>query len=218
MIKLYGLGVSFPVNRVRLCLNALNLVYEFIQTNPMAGDTQSADYLKMSPAGKIPAIDVDGFTLFESNAIMKYLCRKYDSGFYPADIESQAKVDAWCDFSAIHVANGVDKVLFNRLLAPMLEMEVDEQSLKDGYAFIDRFFGVADRQLEQSSHIAGDQLSIADFCLLATVDPAEVLEIDITQYPDLDAWGKRLMSEKYYKTMHKSYAETLEAMMAAGAE
>ncbi len=218
MIKLYGLGVSFPVNRVRLCLNALNLDYEFIQTNPMAGDTQSADYLKMSPAGKIPAIDVDGFTLFESNAIMRYLCRKYESGFYPADIEAQGRVDAWCDFSAIHVANGVGKVLFNRLLAPMLEMEVDEQSLKDGYAFIDRFFGVADRQLAKSSHVAGDELTIADFSLLATVDPAEVLEVDVTQYPKLDAWRKKLMSEKFYTKVHKSYAETLQAMMAAGSE
>ncbi|MCG8325094.1 MAG: glutathione S-transferase family protein [Thiotrichales bacterium] len=218
MIKLYGLEISFPVNRVRLCLNAMDLAYEFIQASPLSGDTQTEEYLKMSPAGKIPAIDVEGVTLFESNAIMKYLCRKYDSGFYPADIEAQARVDAWCDFTAIHVANGVGKVLFNKCLAPMLEMDVDEQSLQDGYAFIDRFFGVADQQLGNSTCLAGDQLTIADFGLLATVDPAEVLEVDMSKYPKLAAWQTRLMKEKYYQDMHQSYAATLDAMMAAMSE
>ena len=93
MIKVYGLELSFPVNRVRLCLNAMELEYEFVRINPLAGETQTEDYLKMHPAGKIPAIDDAGFTLFESNAIMKYLCRKYKSDFYPDDITAQAHVD-----------------------------------------------------------------------------------------------------------------------------
>ena len=61
MVKLYGLGLSFPVNRVRMCLNAMGLEYEFVVINPLAGETQTEEYLKMNPSGKIPAIDDDGF-------------------------------------------------------------------------------------------------------------------------------------------------------------
>lgn len=218
MIKLYGLDFSFPVNRVRLCLNALGKDYEFILVSPRAGDTRTDEYLKISPAGKIPAIQVDGVKLFESHAIMKYLCRKYESGLYPSDIETQARVDAWCDFSGMHVANGIGKVLFNKILAPILNAKVDEQSMQDGYDFIKRFYLVLDKQLGDSEFLAGETLSIADLSLLATVDPSEVLEVDLARYPNLDAWYKQQTIQDYYLNMHESFAVTLDAMIKSRQE
>lgn len=214
MIKLYGIPPSFPVNRVRLCLNAMNKDYEFIIVSPLAGETQTEDYLKMSPAGKVPAIDIDGFTLFESNSIMKYLCRKFDSDLYPNDIEAQAHVDKWLDFTGMHVANGIGKVLFNKLIAPMLEMDVDEQSLKDGYDFIGRFFAVLDQHFQNNDYLANGILSIADLGLLATIDPTELIEIDMSEYPYLNKWQQKLKREEFYQKMHGSYAEAIEAMQS----
>lgn len=212
MIKLYGFTPSFPVNRVRLCLNAMGIEYEHIPLNPLAGETQTDEYLKMSPSGKIPALDDNGFAVFESNTIMKYLCRKYKSEFYPDDITAQAKVDEWLDFTAMHLGNGIVKVLFNKVVAGMIDAPVDEQSLADGYSFIERFLGVIDQQLGTSTYLAGDSLSIADFCLLATVDPAEVLEVDMNNYPNVKAWRDKLMQESFYKKMHNSYGEMLESL------
>ena len=174
MIKLYGFELSFPVNRVRLCLNAMGLEYQFISTNPIAGENKTEEYLKINPGGKVPAIDDNGFMLFESNAIMKYLCRQYKSGFYPDEIKEQANVDKWLDYTAIHLGNGFGKVLFNKILAGIIGADVDKQSMKDGYGFIERFLGTIDEQLGKSTFLAGDNMTIADFCLLATVDPAEV--------------------------------------------
>lgn len=214
-MKLYGLELSFPVNRVRFCFNAMGLDYEFVRLNPIAGETQTEEYLKLSPSGKIPAIDDDGFGLFESNAIMKYAARKHNSDFYPTDITAQAEVDKWLDFIANHVGNGIAKVLFNKVLAPMVGADVDEQSLKDGYGFIERFFGVMDQQLAKSTYVAGETITIADFCLLATVDPAEVLEVDMSTFPNLEAWRKKMMTKDFYKKAHNSFGEALEAMKAA---
>ncbi len=215
MIKLYGLELSPPVNRVRLCLNALGAEYEFIRINPLVGETNNDDYLRLNPAGKIPAIDDDGFALFESNAIMKYLCRKYKSDFYPDDIIAQAHIDKWLDFTAAHLANGVAKVLFNKIVAGLVGATSDEQSMKDGYGFIERFLTVIDKQLATTPYVAGENLTIADFCLLGTIDPAEVIEVDMKAYPHVDAWRKKLMGEDFYKKVHNSYGETLDAMMNA---
>ena len=215
MITLYGMTVSFPVNRVRLCLNAMEQDYEFVILNPLAGETRTEAFLSMSPAGKIPAIDVDGVTVFESNAIMKYLCRQFESDYYPSDIKQQTAVDSWCDFSAIHVGNGVAKAMFNKVFAPALGMPVDEQSMKDGYGFIERFFAVVDQQLSKTPFIAGDSMTIADFSLLATVDPADVLEVDLNQYPHLNSWCQKLKAEDFYTRMHASFAESLQALMQA---
>ncbi len=215
MIKLYGLPLSFPVNRVRICLNAMQLDYEFIEISPLSGETQSEEYLALNPSGKIPAIEVDGFGLFESNTIMRYLARKYDSPFYPNDIEGQAHVDKWLDFVGNHLGAGIAKALFNKVFASMFEMDVDEQSMKDGYAFIERFLGVIDGQLSKNSYLAGNNMSIADFCLLATADPVDVLGVDMTQYPAVSVWRQKMMAKSFYTDMHRSFNDVLEAMKAA---
>jgi len=193
----------------------MELEYKFVVTNPLAGETQTEEYLKLSPSGKIPAIDDDGFALFESNAIMKYLCRKHKSDFYPSDITAQANVDKWLDFTTIHLGNGIAKVLFNKILAGMVGADVDEQSLKDGYAFIERFLGVIDKQLGTSTYLASNSMTIADFCLLATVDPVDVIDVDISQYPNVDTWREKLMQESFYKKVHNSYGETMEKVKAS---
>lgn len=212
MIKLYGLEQSFPVNRVRLCLNAMKLEYEFIRIRPFKGENKTKDYLKINPGAKIPAIDDDGFTLFESNAIMKYLCRKYNSDYYPEDVEAQAHVDKWLDYIAIHLGNGFGKVLFNKFLAKIVGAEVDERSLQDGYNFIERYLGIIDKQLATSLFVAGNTMTIADFCLLSTIDPSEAIEINITDYPGVNAWRTKLMQESFYKKMHNSFGETLDKL------
>ena len=212
MIKLYGFELSLPVNKVRLCLNAMGADYDFIRINPIAGENRTEDYLRKHPAGKIPVIEDDGFTLFESNAIMKYLCRKNNSGYYPEDIKAQAEVDLWMDFISIHLANGFNKILFNKYLAGIVGVDVDERSLQDGYAFIERFLGVIDKQLGTSTFVAGDKMTIADFCLLATIDPAEVIDINMQDYPNVNAWRNKLMKEKFYQDMHSSFGETMDKM------
>lgn len=214
MIKVYGLGLSFPVNRVRMCLNALGLEYEFVVINPLAGETQTEEYLKMNPSGKIPALDDDGFYLFESNAIMKYLCRKNKSDFYPSDIVEQAHVDKWLDFIGAHLNNGLAKVFFNKIVAGLIEAEVDKKSMEEGYGFLERFMTVIEKQLGTTPYLAGDKMTIADIALLATVDPFEVIDINISDYPNVAAWASKLMKEPFYTKVHGSYKETLDAMMA----
>ena len=96
----------------------------------------------------------------------------------------------------------------------MMKMDIDEQSLKDGYGFIGRFFGVLDQHLENNEYLANGKLSIADLGLLATVDPADIIEIDMSEYPYLNKWRQKLMQEDYYQKMHSSYAVALEAMQS----
>ena len=151
MIKLYGLGVSNSVNKVRYCLNYLNLPYDWVQTNPMQGENKTPEFLTISPLGKIPGIDIDGFKLFESNAINRYLATKENSPIYPQDAKKRAIVEAWMDFVAIHVASAMGRVMFNRIMAPMLGEKVDQESLKVGLNFLEKYFPALEKQLSQNT-------------------------------------------------------------------
>ena len=214
MIKLYGLGMSFNVNKVRYCLNYLGLEHEWVQTNPMQGENQTEEYLQVSPSGKIPAIDVDGVTIFESNAINKYLAAVNNSDIYPEDLKQRAAVDAWMDYGAIHIGNAVGRVLFNRVFAPMMDLEVDESSVKTGLEFLGKYLPICDKQLGKNKYIAGDSLSLADINLLAILDPSEMAQIDLSPYANVVKWRDDLKSQDFYQKCYKDYGQYVQETMS----
>jgi len=211
------MGLSYNVNKVRYCLNYLGLDYEWEQTNPMNGDNQTEEFLKISASGKIPAIEVDGVNIFESNAINKYLATKHKSDIYPEDLNQRAAVDAWTDYGAIHISNAVSRVMFNRILAPMLNKPVDENSLNTGLEFLGKYLPVCDKQLGQNKYIAGDSFTVADINLLAILDPAEMGQINLSPYANVVKWRNDLKSQDFYQKCYKDFGQYVQETMSAQA-
>ena len=207
MLRIYGNKLSVPSNRVMMAVNAMELAHEYIQLDLRQGEQKSPEHLKRHPAGKVPAIDDDGFTLFESGAIVKYLCSKHVSDYYPTELQKQAVVEQWCDFVVSHVQAAMNRVLFNKVIAPRFALEVDERSMQTGYEFLAQSLPVLEEQLGKTNYLASEQLTIADFYLLSALDPAEAVELDLTQYPRLEAWRKDLVSEPFYQNIHAFYGE-----------
>ena len=217
MIKLYGMGLSFNVGKVRYCLNYLNLKYEWVQTNPIAQENRTPEYLSICPTGKVPAIEIDGFKLFESNAINRYLVATSNSPIYPQDAKKRAVVDAWLDYVAIHVAQALGRVLFNRAFAPMIGQKVDQESIRVGLEFLDKYFPVLEKQLSQNPYLAGKEFSLADINLLAVLDPCELVQISIDKYPALKKWRTGLKSQSFYQKCYKDYTQFVQDAMNAKA-
>ncbi len=209
MMKLYGFDISTPCNKVRYVANKLGMDYEYIIINALEGEHKSEEHIKRHPAGKVPVINDDGFILFESNAIVKYLADKINSPLYPKDLKQRAIIDQWMDFINIHVANGVNKVFGNRIIFPKVGIEIDERSIQDGLSFLDRFLPILDNQLKNNQYIAGDKLTLADFCLIACIDPLEVIQVEISLYSHLKAYREALMAEDFYQKCFSTYADCL---------
>ncbi len=206
MLMLYSNPLSSPANKIRFLLNYLAIPYEVKIVNIAAGEQRQSDFLKINPYGKIPAIDDNGFKLAESNAILRYLADKHPSSVYPKNLEERAIVEQWLDFAANHIALATSKIMFNtyiyRLLAGATK---DERSLQDGRLWLDTYLPVLEQQLTKQAYIAGNHLTIADFSLLAALDVAELLDINLAAYPHLKAWRQKLMAESFYQNCHKSY-------------
>lgn len=214
MITLYGTGISFNVSRVRYCLHELGLEYEWIQTNPMKGETNTPEFQAMTPLGKIPVIDIDGFKLFESNTINRYLASVNDSSLYPKDLKARALVDAWMDFSTIHVGGMMGRVLWNRVLAPMIGKEVDEASLQTGLNYLALYYPKIEAQLVKTTYLASNDLSLADFTLLSLVDASELAQISLDKYPKLVAWRKVLQNQSFYQKCYQDFTGYVQGLMS----
>jgi glutathione S-transferase len=212
MLKIYGADLSPPSNKVRFVANELGLDYEYNSVNLVSGENQSEGHLKLHPAGKVPVIDDDGFVLFESNAIIRYLAAKCESPLYPGGAKQRGQVDQWVDFVSHHIASALGRVLFDRVFAPFLGQEVNEGAITENLSFLDRFLPVVNAPLKERRYLAGGELTLADFSLLSALDPAEVAQVDLSGYLNITRWRQDLVARDCYTKCHKSYADVLAAV------
>ncbi|MCR4336782.1 MAG: glutathione S-transferase family protein [Candidatus Omnitrophica bacterium] len=211
MLNIYGSDLSSPANKVRYVANYLKIPYEYRRVNLREGEHRKPEFLKLHPASKIPVMDDNGFVLFESGAMIKYLAAKEKSALYPADDKERALVDQWLDFVSFHIGDGMARVAYNRLFAPRMGAEVDEKSIQAGLQFLNRFLPVVENQLSRDKYLVGDVLTLADFTLLAVLDPAELAQIDLSSYQNISRWRNTLRQQEFYTRCHKEYGEALMA-------
>ena len=77
MLKIYGRNTSSNVQMAMWAIGELNLKHERLDVGGAFGKNKEPDYLAMNPNGLVPTLDEDGFILWESNAIVRYLARVY---------------------------------------------------------------------------------------------------------------------------------------------
>lgn len=217
-MKIYGFDLSNPTNKVRYVANALGLKYDFEFTVPFSEHVQNDQYHTLNPVGKVPVlVDDNGFSLFESGAIVKYLDAKNGCRFYPQDIEKRAKIDQWTDFISIHIRSAMVQFFWNRVGVKYMGHEPDLNSLNEGLKFLARFLPIIDAQLGKSKYIAGDELTLADFSLLSELDGIEMCDFDLSPYPNITAWRQDLQSQDFYQVDRSRGRKLLEDRIAQNA-
>jgi glutathione S-transferase len=162
MIKLYG-GARSRASIVRWYLEELSVPYEFILLDMSTGAHHQPDFLSINPFGKVPAI-VDGdFAMFESGAILLYLCQKYGEKEVP--IERQAILNQWVLFANSTLAMGIfteasrERELV-QLMNPLNEM------------------------LSKHPYLLGDEFSVVDVAVGAIlIYIPMMLKVDLSAYP-----------------------------------
>ena len=95
-MTLYEMQISPHARKVRLLASELGLKLDTVQVDPRIGETRSKEFLSRNPNGRVPTLDDDGFVLYKSPAIMKYLAaKKPERGFAGKDAKTQALIDQW---------------------------------------------------------------------------------------------------------------------------
>lgn len=209
-MKIYGHFMSAPANQVRLTASAIGAEHQYHHVDLMQGEQQTPEYLAVNPFGKVPALEDDGFRLAESNAISRYIACRADCAQYPEDVKKRAEIDQWMDYAAQHVRANMSKVLFNKVFAPMMDRPVDEKSMAEGREFLTNALSPIEARLGETSFIAGDALTIADTAMMAAMEPFEMIEFGLDQFPNINTWRERNMGEDWYTNVHAHYAAEMQ--------
>ena len=188
-MKIYGDTKSGNCYKVQLVCHLLNIDHQWIDSDILAGDTKTDEFLSKNPNGKIPLLELDsGETLSESNAIINYLAAGSD--LYPDGGLAQARVLQWQFFEQyshepfIAVARFINKYL------GMPAQRADEYASKQTGGH--KALRVMERQLAQTPFLTGEHATTADISLYAYTHVAEEGGFQLDIYPGIRAWLDRI--------------------------
>jgi GSH-dependent disulfide-bond oxidoreductase len=181
--------------KISVALEEMGLPYKTYPVNITKGEQRAADFLKLSPNGKIPAIvDPDGpggepVSIFESGAILLYLGEKTGK-FLPKDLRKRIPVLEWLMWQMGGFGPMPGQV--HHFIA--LENEQDRRYGLDRYMTeTRRLYGVLDGWLASREFVAGE-LSVADFAILGWAWRHPRHKVDFKDFPNVGRWYDQLMA------------------------
>ena len=147
MLTVWGRTNSSNVKKVLWCLKELNIPYNQKDVGGPFGGVDTPEYKKMNPNSTIPTLQDERFTLWESNAILRYLTEKYDHShlLLAADLQEKAAADKWMDWSGANLFDHIKQMMNKIVRVP--EADRDPVQAKIIYQNIEKLLAIADEAL-----------------------------------------------------------------------
>ena len=197
MLKIWGRVNSVNVKKVLWLAEELGLKYERIDAGMQFGMVNTPEYKKMNPNSLVPTIDDEGFVLWESHAIVRYLAAKHGAGtLWPADLKQRADSDRWMDWAFTFQA-ALRAVFWGLVRTPPEKR--DPQAIEEGRRRCAELLAIPDHYLASKPYFAGNSLTIGDIPLGCHVQLWMRLPIERPAHRNLQHWFDRLCARPAFK-------------------
>lgn len=195
MLRIWGRLSSINVQKVVWCARELHLDHERIDIGVNKGDLDTEAYVRLNPNRQIPVIedfrgtDVGGepFVLWESNAIVRYLCARYGEGtLWPEDVKARASADRWMDWQTTTFSPAMVTAFLNLVRKP--DGVRDEAAIQASCARTEPLADLLDKALAGREFIGGDRFTMADISLACAAHRWMGLPRQHQPRPNLERW------------------------------
>ncbi len=191
MLRVWGRKNSINVQKVLWACDEMGVPWERIDAGMAFGVNNTPEFLAMNPNGLVPVINDNGFILWESHAIVRYLSRKHGMGtLWPNDPQVAARADQWMDWYHCALFPDMRPIFVSLVRTPpekrnMQEVEARRKLLANNMTILDQL-------LATQPYIAGQAFSMADIPLGLAAFRWYNMDIKRQNLPNLDAWFARL--------------------------
>jgi len=195
MLKLWGRASSINVQKVLWTLGEIDVPFEHIEVGGRFGGLDTAEFLAMNPHGRIPVIEDGGRALWESNAIVRYLCARYAPGLLsPEDPASRAECDQWMDWETNTLQPAFMGYFWGWYRTPEPERDAGRNATL--LAASHAAFSVLDAELVAKNP---NRLTMGDIPMGTLLYRYFTLEIDRPRHSRLEAWYEALCAREAYR-------------------
>ncbi|MDF2114738.1 glutathione S-transferase family protein [Roseiarcaceae bacterium H3SJ34-1] len=186
MLKVWGRTNSLNVQKALLAIEEIGIPYERTDAGLHFGVNNSPEYRAMNPNGLVPTIDDDGFILWESNAIVRYLCAKYSAGkMWPVDPQVRAAADRWMDWQQTVLLDPINDI-FRPLIRKM--GDATPEQIEAFCKRCDANMAILDAVLSAQPWMTGQVFGMADCVVVTPVHRWFNLPIARKSFPHLERW------------------------------
>lgn len=195
-MKVYGHPMSTCARKVLMTLAEKGHKAEFVLVDIMKGEGHSPEHLARQPWGQVPVFeDDDGFQLYESRAICRYLDAKLAGpSLMPSDLRLRAVAEQWISIEASNFSPAAMKVIWNLYFCKFLGKEPDMAAVEEGRKGVRKAAAVMERQLEGRNFLIGDGLTLADITFMPYIEYLEAAgELGLLDGNErVGAWWRRI--------------------------
>jgi glutathione S-transferase len=186
MLKVWGRNTSSNVQKVMWAIGEMKLPVERLDIGGPFGKNKEPAYLAMNPNGLVPTLEEeDGFTLWESNSILRYLAAKHKSLLEPADLRARANAQKWMDWQ-LSVAQAAILPVFMGIVRTPPEKR-DMKVIAEINAKLIEVMKILDAQLAKTEFVAGD-FSYGDIPMGIVGHRFMVLVTERPKLPGIERW------------------------------
>ena len=186
-LTVYGDSISGNCLKVKFVCDRLGIAYRWIETSVLKGETRTAEFLGMNPAGQVPMVKLaDGRVLAQSNAIMLYLAEGSD--LIPADAYQRSLMFQWLFWEQYSHETVIAVRRFHKAFLKKPDSEIDPALLLKG----EKVLTVMDNHLAARRYFVNDKISLADIALVAYTRWANEGGFDLARYAHVQNWVRRV--------------------------
>lgn len=198
MLRIWGRTNSVNVQKVLWCCAELEIPYERIDAGMQFGIVTTPAYLALNPNALVPTIDDDGFVLWESNVIVRYLASRYGQGsLCPSEIRGRFAAEKWMDWQT-NTLWPAFRVVFMGLVRTSPEKR-DHAAIAAGLRETLRLLGALDAQLAKTRFVAGETLTMGDIPVGASIHRCFALGTEREKLPNVTRWYDELRERSGYR-------------------
>ncbi|KAJ6541212.1 glutathione S-transferase [Mycena vulgaris] len=193
ILKLYGMGSAACTRRVATILHEHQVPFELVEVDLMKGEHKIPAFLAKQPFGQIPYIDDEGFILYETRAICRYIAAKYPAaGLLPTEPKANALFEQAASTELTNFDPSATKLAVETFIMPC---KGDPAVVAAQLAILDEKLDAYDVILGEHRYLAGDALTIADLfhlpsAALLTAGGSEIM----TRKPNVARWYNELIA------------------------
>jgi len=199
VIKIWGRNTSANVQKVMWAVAEIGLSHERIDIGGPFGKNRESAYLAMNPNGLVPTLEEeDGFLLWESNSIVRYLAAKHRAGVLePADLRARARAGAWMDWQLSVLGPAITPAFIGLIRTPPEKRNhaaIEESKRKTTEAIT-----IVDGQLAKTAYLAGDAFSYGDIPVAAMANRYRQLVPERPPLRNFERWYAAVAARPAFK-------------------
>ncbi|OBZ68023.1 hypothetical protein A0H81_11995 [Grifola frondosa] len=210
VLTLHGHPMSTCTQRVAVILKEKNVPFKFVVVDFEKGEHKSPSFVSIQPFGQVPYIDDDGFKLYESRAIGRYIAVKYASQgakLLPdvADLQKWALFEQAASIELTNFepsAHGLAwEIIFKNLFS---NLETDTKAVENHKQTLAAKLDAYEVILSKSKYLAGDEITLADLFHLPYGDMFGAFGVDFLKSdkrPNVARWWKDISSRPSWESV-----------------